>query len=275
MATPPFPAPRPLLARLTSPSGPPRAGVHRREGATVMAVPNRYSVTYLLAGPQAVTVVDVGSIADVPRVLEALAWLGRPASQVDAVVATHLHFDHVMGVDDLARRLDVPVVMGAVAHRTVASGRPPRFPDRQRRWHAWAGWPMQGMPLLPGRDWREGLAFGTPWGRNPFRARVAPPPNDGDLLPGQPGWRLLETPGHSDDAICLFHEASGFLVCGDTIRNFLGGEWNPLWTDADAYAATRARLLALPVRTVFPGHGPVLDGPDVLQRVRLLPPYLP
>lgn len=270
-----FPAPRPILARLTSRSGPPPAGVHQRDGALVMAVPNRYSVTYLLVGPETVGIVDVGSAADVPRILHALEWLGRPASQVCAVIPTHLHFDHVMGIDPLARALDVPVVLGPVAHRTVQRGRAPRFPDHRHRWHAWAGWPMQGLPFLPERDWRQGLAFGTPWGTNPFRARLAPPLADGDPLPGLPGWCLLETPGHSEDAVCLFHERSGFLVCGDTVRNFLGGEWNPLWVDAEGFARTRERLAGLPIRTLFPGHGPVLEGPDVVRQVRLLPPYLP
>lgn len=270
----PFPSRRPLLARLTSVSGPPDAGVRRHGDAAVMAVPNRYSVTYLLVGPEAVVVVDVGSVMDVVRVMQAVAWLDRPLSQVAAVIPTHLHFDHVMGIDSLARTVGAPVMMGTTAHRAVLEGRPPRFPDRQRRWHAWAGWPMQGLPFLPEPDWREGLAFGTPWGRNPFRAGILPLA-DGDGLPGVPGWRVLDTPGHSDDHIGLFHEAAGWLVCGDTIRNFLGGEWNPLWTDADAFARTRRRLLGLPVSAVFPGHGPVLEGGDVLQRVRLLPPYLP
>jgi glyoxylase-like metal-dependent hydrolase (beta-lactamase superfamily II) len=81
---------------------------------------------------------------------------------------------------------------------------------------------------------------------------------------------VLSTPGHADEAICLHHPASGFLVAGDTVRNFLGGEWNPLLTDPDDYRASMQRLLALPVQAVFPGHGPALLGEGMLKRLRPL-----
>ena len=265
---PPFPAPRPLLARLTAPAGPPAARLVERGGAAVMAVPGRYSVTYLLLGPQAVLVVDVGSAADVAPVLRALDWLGRPAAQVRAVAATHLHFDHVMGIDVLARRLGVPVLLGSVGAAHVRAGRPPRYPHGWRLWRAILTWPMQGLPFFTLADWRGGMGFGFPWARNAFRAPLAPPLHDGAALPGLPGWTALHTPGHADDAICLHHAAAGFLIGGDTVRNFLGGEWNPLLVDAAAMRATRARLCRLGVTTVFPAHGPLLEGPDVLAHLR-------
>jgi glyoxylase-like metal-dependent hydrolase (beta-lactamase superfamily II) len=264
----PFSVPRPLLARLTAPAGPPVARLVERGGAAVMAVPGRYSVTHLLLAPGAVVVVDVGSTADVALVLRALAWLGRPPRQVRAVVPSHLHFDHVLGVDALARRLGAPVRLGAAAAAHVRAGRSPRYPGGWRLWRAVLTWPMQGLPFPPLDDWRGGLDFGFPWARNAFRAPLAPPLADGAALPGLPGWTVLATPGHADDAICLYHAAARFLVAGDTVRNFLGGEWNPLLVDREAMRATRARLAALAVETVFPAHGPILEGPDVLARLR-------
>jgi glyoxylase-like metal-dependent hydrolase (beta-lactamase superfamily II) len=263
-----FAVPRPLLARLTAPAGPAAARLVERAGAAVMAVPGHYSVTYLLLGPDAVVVVDVGSATDVALVLRALAWLSRPLAQVRAVVPSHLHFDHVMGVDALARRLGVPVLLGDVAAAHVRVGRSPRYPGGWRVWRAVLTWPMQGLPFPPLADWRDGLDFGFPWARNAFRAPLAPPLTDGAALPFVPGWTVLATPGHSPDGICLYHAAARFLVAGDTVRNFLGGEWNPLLVDPSAMRATRARLGGLAVETVFPAHGPVLEGPDVLARLR-------
>jgi glyoxylase-like metal-dependent hydrolase (beta-lactamase superfamily II) len=264
----PFVVPRPLLARLTAPAGPPAARLVERGGAAVLALPGRYSVTHLVLGPDAVVVVDVGSAADVALVLRALAWLGRPACQVRAVLPTHLHFDHVMGVDALARRLGVPVLLGAVAAAHVRDGRAPRYPGGWRLWRAVLTWPMQGLPFPPLADWRAGLGFGFPWARNAFRAPLAAPLRDGDALPGVPGWTVLHTPGHAPDAVALYHADARFLVAGDTVRNFLGGEWNPLVVDRAAMRATRARLHALPVTTVFPAHGPLLAGAGVLARLR-------
>lgn len=276
MATSPPPAPRPLLARLLTPVGPPEARLHERDGAAVLAVPGRYSVTYLVIGPERVAAVDVGSSADVPRVLEALAWLGRPASSLAWVTPSHLHFDHAMGVDALARATGAEVRLGRVALEASQGRRRLRWPPGLPLIRMIPTWPMQGMPFLPLADWREGLDFGVPWGKNRFRARLGAPLLEGEPLAGFPGWEVLETPGHADDALALHHAGAGFLIAGDTVRNFLGGEWNPLRCDARDFARTKARLLALGrVETAFPAHGPVLEGERVLARLNDLPWWCP
>ena len=134
---------------------------------------------------------------------------------------------------------------------------------------------MQGAPRATLQDWRVGLGFGFPWSENRFRADLAPALDHGAALPGAPGWTVLHTPGHADDAVCLHHAAAGFLVAGDTARNFNGGEWNPLACDAAAYQQTQAQLRALEVEVVFPGHGPIVEGPRALQRLRHLPRFMP
>jgi glyoxylase-like metal-dependent hydrolase (beta-lactamase superfamily II) len=191
------------------------------------------------------------------------------------VLPTHLHFDHVMGIDPLARAFGVPVALGEVAHAAAAAGRRLRYPHWIRLCRAIGTWPLQGLPFPPWADWRAPFDVGFPWGRNAFRAEVAAPLHDGDDLPGCPGWRILHTPGHADDAVCLHHADAGFLIAGDTVRNFYGGEWNPLLCDREAYRRTQARLRSLRVDAVMPGHGPVVDGPDVVARLWTPPPFLP
>lgn len=276
----PPPAPNPRLARWLAPPGPPASRLLVHPGsdghapAAVLAVPGRYSVTYLLLGPEDVVVVDCGSEEDIGRVLTGLSWLGRPLSSVRAVLPTHLHFDHILGVDRLSRRLSIPLALGRVAADHVRRGAPLRFPPRRFLLRAVPTWPMQGMPVFSRSDWGH-LRYGFPWSRNRFRATRGPILADGDPLPGLPGWSVLETPGHSDDSLSLYHERAGWLVTGDTLRNFLGGEWNPLLADTDAYARTRDRLKRLPVRHVLPGHGPVFDTPEGLAAIPARPWWMP
>jgi glyoxylase-like metal-dependent hydrolase (beta-lactamase superfamily II) len=241
----------------------------------VLAVPGRYSVTYLVVGPERVAAVDVGSAVDVEPVLAALAWLGRRVASLAFVTPSHLHFDHAMGVDALARRTGAEVRLGRIALEASRGARRLRWPPGLPLIRMIPTWPMQGMPVLPLCDWREGLDFGVPWGKNRFRARLGSPLLEGAPLEGFPDWEILETPGHADDAIALYHRAAGFLIAGDTVRNFLGGEWNPLRCDQAAFARTKARLLALEVRAVFPAHGPALEGERVLERLNALPWWCP
>ncbi len=269
----PFSTERPWGARL-SPAGAPDVRVVSRAGATVVALPNRYSVTYLLLAQSSVAVVDVGSCADVPRVMEALRWLGRTPSQVSVVVASHLHCDHVMGIDTLARKLGTPVAVGRAAFESIRGGPPLRYPDFRDALHLVGGWVYQGAPAPSRSDWPDGPRFGFPNAPNPFQAELLPL-TDGARLSGLPGWTILETPGHADDAIALYNRRAGFLVTGDTVRNFLGGEWNPLQVDRASMQATIATLQDLPVHTVFPGHGPVLEGIGVLRGLKVVGPWEP
>ena len=265
----------PLLARLLAPAGPPRECRVTRAGADVVVVPGRYCVTYLLLGAETIGVVDVGSQADIDAILDALARAGRSAADVRWVMPTHLHFDHVMGIDALARRLGVPVALGAVAHAGVTGRRRLRYPHWFWLWRAIPTWPMQGMPFPPLADWRYAFAYGFPGGRGPFGPALLGPLAHGTELPGLPGWKLFDGPGHADDGILLHHAASGLLIAGDTVRNFYGGEWNPLLCDGADYARTQATIRALHVETVLPAHGPVVEGPAVVDRLKSYPPYVP
>lgn len=274
MTQPPIRA-APLLARLLSPPGPARDCLLGDRDDGVYALAGRYCVTYLILAPGRVAAVDCGSADDLPLIHEALAWLGRTPDQLRFVLPTHLHFDHVMGVDALARTFDVPVALGPTALDHAKTGRPLRFPERLRALRALPTWPMQGMPVFSRADWRGGLDFGFPWSKNRFRARIQPLPGHGAPLPGFDDWTVLETPGHADDALCLHHRRKGWLISGDTLRNFLGGEWNPLVCDPPAYAKTRTLLEGLNVHRVLPGHGPTFATPGGTRALQTRPWWQP
>jgi len=272
---PPPAAPRPLWARLTAPPGPAEARLVERAGAAVLAVPGRYSVTYLVLGSQAILAADCGSNDDLDGVLAALEWLGRPASDLRYVIPTHLHMDHMMGLDALARRTGASVLLGRVAHQNVTAGRQLRWPPAWALLRAVGTYFQQGAPRPARSDFRAGLDFGFPWARNQFSAPLGPALDHGATLPDLPGWVLLATPGHADDAICLYHREARFLITGDMVRNFLGGEWNPLLADREQYRRSQDLLRTLQVETIFPGHGPLVEGPELIGRLRTYPFFVP
>lgn len=260
---------RPLAARLTAPAGPPGFEVVSRAGATVVALPCTYGVTYLIENSRRLAVVDVGSHEDVSLVAGFIERTGWPAAGVGFILPTHLHFDHVLGIDSLARRLGTGLALGRVAADQSDGKRGVRHPPWLQLVRAVPTWPMQGLPLPHRKDWRGFLDFYVrPARPRRFSAPVQCVLEHGGPLPHLDGWTALETPGHSDESVCLYHEKARFLITGDTIRNFLGGEWNPLVTDRRAYDRTRNMLRSLDVETVFPGHGPILRGRDIVRRLR-------
>jgi glyoxylase-like metal-dependent hydrolase (beta-lactamase superfamily II) len=75
---------------------------------------------------------------------------------------------------------------------------------------------------------------------------------DGERLRlGDEMFEVVHTPGHTDDSICLFGTESGALFVGDTpvIVNSTDG------THEGRFISAMRRLAALPVKTIFFGHG--------------------
>jgi len=91
----------------------------------------------------------------------------------------------------------------------------------------------------------------TPAGRSPR------PIHDGmPLTVGDQRGRLLHTPGHSEDSICLFLPETGTLFSGDTLYRIT----DHLGAYPKAYERTLERLAGLPIQAIYPGHGhPILS----------------
>lgn len=78
--------------------------------------------------------------------------------------------------------------------------------------------------------------------------------------------RVVGTPGHSGDSVCLVVPAEGFILTGDTV---LGrGTTVVAWPDGDLaayfHSLERLRILCESAQMLLPGHGPVLTEPAVV-----------
>jgi len=97
-------------------------------------------------------------------------------------------------------------------------------------------------------------------GRGPIKVAVAAAQDaevleavrDGmPLTVGDQEARLIHTPGHSEDSICVFLPETGTLFSGDTLYRIS----DHLGAYPKAYLRSLERLAGLEVRTIFPGHG--------------------
>lgn len=166
------------------------------------------------------TVIDPGGSA--PRVLSALKRLGL---RVEAVVATHAHFDHVGGVAELVRATGAPFLIG----------------ERE-------------LPVLEAASESTMLYFGIHVDQPPSPDRLL---RDGDTLEmGGGQFRVAHTPGHSPGHICLIGTEAAFV--GDMVFFDSIGRADLPGGDFDTLMRSIARhLLALPDDTVlYTGHGP-------------------
>jgi len=237
--------------------------------SNVNTITGRSSPSYIIDG-ESIVVVDVCFPSDGKTVLTFVkSTLGRDAKDVKFIVLTHSHIDHVNGADYLADKTGATLV----AHKNSEKYLTGKKAIPSARWHKlWEFLSFLRKYSFP----RPSLTdiFIMPWSgvpkiRKGIRSKNMQWVADGDSLPGHPEWKVIHTPGHTDDSICLYNAKQESLITGDTIIN-LQGELvlNPLLKlDNDALAESFNKLEQLKVDNIYPGWGFPVFGKDILDRV--------
>jgi glyoxylase-like metal-dependent hydrolase (beta-lactamase superfamily II) len=175
---------------------------------------------YILQSDSAGIIVDPGDEAD--RIIRFIRDIKVKPSQI---IATHTHFDHVLGVDEIRAKLKIPFMI----HR-------------------------DDLSMLESMQSRVRQIMGF---------EVPPPPKvdsylkDGDVLKvGEETIRVLHTPGHSPGSISL--SGGGYVLTGDALFNQSIGRTDLPGGDLQILIhSIRERLFKLDDETVvYPGHGP-------------------
>jgi glyoxylase-like metal-dependent hydrolase (beta-lactamase superfamily II) len=79
---------------------------------------------------------------------------------------------------------------------------------------------------------------------------------DGASVAEASAWTVINTPGHTDDSVAFWHNDSHTLLLGDAVITIRGpARFAPDTVDDVAALKTAARLRALPVEHLLPGHG--------------------
>jgi glyoxylase-like metal-dependent hydrolase (beta-lactamase superfamily II) len=219
------------------------SGVHRAEDA--------YTNWYLIEEDGRLTIVDAGVPTSWQSLQDALARLGRSPDDVEAVVLTHAHFDHVGFAERARSELRVPVY---VHDNDVPLTRHPWRYDHERPRSIYFATQVRALPIV--------AAF--------VRTRAFFPPPvkevvhyDGDTLPVPGSPRVLFTPGHTHGHCALHLPDRDAVIAGDAIVTLdpYTARRGPRLVARAATVDTQRNLRSLDalaateVRTVLCGHG--------------------
>ena len=176
---------------------------------------------YIALNPQNKEAVIVDPGDNAPKIIETCGKLG---ASVKAILLTHGHFDHIMGVQGVKKEYDIPIYASKDEVEVLVN-------------------PQINVSTMMG-------AYLSMKADELF--------SDGDVLE-LAGMKLkvISTPGHTIGSVCFYMEEEKVLISGDTLFEASVGRSDfPTGSSRQLIESIKTRLFVLPDDTyVFPGHG--------------------
>lgn len=240
-----------------------------------VSIPTPFAVgdvhTYLIKG-ESLTLIDAGVKTD--EAWEAMKYelneLGYHPNDIEQIVLTHHHPDHIGLVDRFER------VQAIYGHK-----------DNER----WLTHDEAFFKRFKSFFYDLYKAFGVSEAYEAFFKHLQDPLKyvgkgsltkalkEGDVVPGHPEWKVLETAGHAESHLSFYRDEDSSMISGDHLlqhissnplleppRNPGGERPRPLVT----YRETLKKCLNMPIGTVYPGHGSIFEKPHDLIQTRLV-----
>jgi glyoxylase-like metal-dependent hydrolase (beta-lactamase superfamily II) len=229
--------------------------------------------TYLITDEKdGLMVVDCGSVGAAEAVeVFCTHTLKRSLIAIRIIAATHFHIDHIGGIAALLAKCSpkTTVLFHPLVRAYLKAGRPL---SPMRHWVTGLVPTLIAGGFFGVRKWSDLTLDGPAGVPLPFfrdcqrvsyvdRIRYL----EGNRLPrsriGFGGWEVIAAPGHTEESVIFYNEASGELITGDLIlgRKDGRGYLNRFcWDEGQTQRTFAALVETLHVRIIFPGHGPVV-----------------
>lgn len=215
-----------------------KAEVRPEQSQVIELVPGIYQLrgekpgshVYLIKGTTKNVLIDTGVAGKFSVLKRQLAESGVRTRDIDLVILTHEHYDHI-GATAFFHRTAV-----VAAHRLAANKL--ELQDEFVTFRIYRDQP--GKPFWVD-VWLE----------------------DGSMIDlGNYELQVIHTPGHTSGCICLYEPRAGLLFTGDTV--FAGGTLSEIAVGGNVsdYVNSVRRLSNLKIRQLYPGHGKVSSTPD-------------
>ena len=180
---------------------------------------------------EVIALIDAGTGMNFETVTRNMGKFGLKPSDIELLINTHCHFDHIGGDRDFIKAAGCEVAI----HEFEAK-------------------------LLRKDDQIVTLAGGLFGRKRLGPIEVTRELHEGDTIDlGELSLQVLHTPGHTAGSISLFEPKQRLLFTGDTIFSDGIGRVDLPTGDAEALHTSITLLTELKAQKMYPGHGPSVE----------------
>ncbi len=207
----------------------------------VVRLPLGGSNAYLIITDHGALLVDAGMPGYHVRVVDALARHDLTLKDLQLIIITHAHYDHVGGAAELRRRSGAALIIQEQEAEILRSGS--------------SDMPAGATPLGKMAVSMSALLGKTKGAFEPLEPDMTFAEELDLVTYGFPG-KLFHTPGHSLGSACLVGEENGYSFVGDTLFGILPRKLDPPFADRPEQLLKSWRLLLEHgAQHFYPGHG--------------------
>ncbi len=207
----------------------------------IVAIEGYIQTTYIAIYSDKLLLLDSGCRCDVDQILTYITdVLQRPVTQLKVVMVTHMHPDHAGGAELLKQKTGCQIVAAKSAKPWYKGilGRVEHLNDLGLTYYVAS---------------RQGKVITNVW-YNPI-LKADSEVQDGDCVPCFEDWIILETPGHTDHDLSLWHPQTKQVYTSDLILVIKDKFVSPyLITLPNAYRASLNKIKALQPESLLLAH---------------------
>ena len=217
----------------------------------VYRVPLGMVNAFILDSPDGLAVIDAGTPGAEERILAAVASIGRTTDDVRHILVTHLHGDHIGGLQALRKRTCAQVWMHAADAKLASRG-------------------LTRRPFTTASRANPIVRLGMRAQRSVMPVVVSHLVEDGDVLPVAGGVRVIHTPGHTIGHVAFLADVGGgVLFVGDAAAHMTRLGLSMLYEDEQRARQSLAKLARLDFEVACFAHGrPIVGGASGRFRAR-------